>query len=148
MIMASTASIAWKYRYPARLNFGIGQCNFAVSRRKPDPENIGRALWAPDPQGPHDHEVSVLTIESLDGVVRGVFFNYACHPTSRGGLLIGGDYPGFAYDRIQEAFDNAQPCFLQGCGADQKPIPADPHAASFPAPSNRRGISAISSAMP
>lgn len=130
-VMARTALTAWRNRYPARLKFGVGRCDFAVSRRKPDPENTGQVLWAPDPDGPHDHDVSVLVVESLDGVVRGILFSYACHPTSRGGLLIGGDYPGFAYDRIQEAFDNVQPAFLQGCGADQKPMPTDPAATSF-----------------
>ncbi len=130
-VMTKAAYTAWHNRYPARLKVGVSHCDFAVSRRKPDPENANNVLWAPDPQGPHDHDVSILTVESLDGVLRGVLFSYACHPTSRGGLLIGGDYPGFAYDRIQEAFDNAQPAFLQGCGADQKPIPADPQAASF-----------------
>lgn len=132
MVMARTASIAWRNRFDARLTFGLGHCDFAVSRRKPDPENSENVLWAPDPEGPHDHEVSVLSIEDLAGVPRGIFFNYACHPTSRGGLLIGGDYPGFAYDRIQEAFGFAQPAFLQGCGADQKPMPADPNAQGFP----------------
>lgn len=129
--MVKTAATALKNRFDARLKFGIGHCDFAANRRKPDPNNPGRVLWGPNTEGPHDHEVSVLTIESLDGVIRGILFNYACHPTSRGGLLIGGDYPGFAYDRIQEAFDNAQPAFLQGCGADQKPIAADPKATSF-----------------
>lgn len=130
-VMARTAHTAWKNRYPARLEFGIGRASFAVSRRKPDPAGGGRVLWAPDPEGPHDHEVSILAVRSLDGVVRGILFSYACHPTSRGGLRIGGDYPGFACDRIEESFDNAQPCFLQGCGADQKPMPADPRATTF-----------------
>jgi neutral ceramidase len=129
--MARAAGIAWNNRFDARLKFGIGRCDFAVSRRKPDPDNPGRVLWAPCPKAPHDHEVSILAVESMDEILRGVIFSYACHPTSRGGLLIGGDYPGFAYDRIQEVFDNAQPCFLQGCGADQKPVPADPAATLF-----------------
>lgn len=131
-IMVKAATTAWKNRFDARLKFGVGHCDFAVSRRKPDPTNPENVLWAPYPQGPHDHEVSVLSIESLDGAQRGILFSYACHPTSRGGLLIGGDYPGFAYDRIQEAFAVAQPAFLQGCGADQKPMPADPKSEGFP----------------
>lgn len=130
--MVRTAATAWKHRFQARLKFGVGHCDFAVSRRKPDPKNPGNVLWAPAPESPHDHDVSVLSIESLDGALRGILFSYACHPTSRGGLLIGGDYPGFAYDRIQETFGFAQPAFLQGCGADQKPMPADPKVEGFP----------------
>lgn len=129
--MADCARKASAYRFPARLKFGVGQCDFAVSRRRPLADNPARAGWGPYPAGEHDHEVSVLSIEGEEGAVRGILFSYACHPTSRGGLQVGGDYPGFAYDRIQEAFDFAQPAFLQGCGADQKPVPADPQATTF-----------------
>lgn len=129
--MADCAHKASAYRFPARLKFGIGHCDFAVSRRRPLADNPARAGWGPYPAGEHDHEVSVLSIEGVDGTVRGILFNYACHPTSRAGLQVGGDYPGFAYDRIQEVFDYAQPAFLQGCGADQKPMPVDPQANTF-----------------
>lgn len=131
--MAKTAYRAWKYRFPAVLRFGLGHCDFAISRRRPDPDHPGRLLFAPHPLGPTDDEVSVLTVESLDGILRGVLFSYACHPTTKDGLLIGGDYPGFAYDYLQEEFSHAQPCFLQGCGADQKARPSDPQATEFEA---------------
>ncbi|MFA9479506.1 hypothetical protein ACERK3_14550 [Phycisphaerales bacterium AB-hyl4] len=131
--MAHAAEMAWKHRIAARLRSGVGHCSLAMYRRVPDPANPGRVLRAmrPNPDGPTDHEVGIVTIESLDGIVRGILFNYACHPTSRNGLMIGGDYVGFAYDYLQEAFPYAQPCFVQGCGGDQKPRPADSKGNTF-----------------
>ena len=91
--LVACARTAWEDRRPSRLRFGVGACDFAVSRRKPDGK--GGVLWKPAPEASHDHEVPVVAIESLEGELRGVIFSYACHPTSRGGLLIGGDYVCF-----------------------------------------------------
>lgn len=134
--MAKTAARACKSKSTARLKFGIGRCTLAVNRRVPDPDNPGKVLrrMMPNPAGPTDHEVSILTVESLDGLARGILFHYSCHPTSRSGLQIGGDYVSFAYDFLQDlqgAFVYAQPCFLQGCGSDQKPRSPIPNSKNF-----------------
>jgi hypothetical protein len=130
--IARAAGTAVVHSYPARLRYGVGHCDFAVSRRAPDPDHPGRVLWKPNLDGPCDHEVGVLVVSSaVDDTPRAVAFNYACHPTSRGGLHVGGDYVSFAYDYLDNAFLNAQPCFLQGCGGDQKPRPPEPDADSF-----------------
>ncbi len=122
--IVATALRAWTHRSPSTLRYGTGTCSLAMNRRFPDPSNPKRVQRriAPNPEGPVDHEVPILTIET-EGEIRGVLFSYACHPTSRGGLLFGGDYVGFAYDEIQEAIHDAQPCFLQGCAGDVKPRP-------------------------
>ncbi|MFV0337126.1 MAG: neutral/alkaline non-lysosomal ceramidase N-terminal domain-containing protein [Chthoniobacterales bacterium] len=132
--ITATSLRAWKYRQPAKLSFGTANCTFAINRRLPDPNNPGQIqrVMAPNPDGFVDHEVPILVIESNDAP-RGVLFGYACHPTSRGGLLFGGDYVGFAYDEIQKTFLDVQPCFLQGCAGDIKPLPAIPNIAGFPA---------------
>lgn len=130
-VITQAAIHARSNRQPATLSWGLGFCDFAVSRRAPDPDHPSRVLWGPAPEEPADHDVPILVVRSLDGIIRGVLFSYACHPTSRSGLRISGDYPGFAYDRIEKAFNMAQPCFLQGCGADQKPKPETPHATVF-----------------
>lgn len=124
--IANAAGIAARHRYPAVLRWGVGACSIAMNRRRPDPERPGRVFDAmlPNPDGLTDHEVGVITVESADdGLLRGIMINYACHPTSRSGLRIGGDYVGFAYDRLEQAFPYAQPLFLQGCAGDQKPRP-------------------------
>ena len=123
------AKEAWEARTPARLRSGTGSCGFARSRRAPDGE--GGVLWKPSPESPCDHEVPVLAVESPQGELRGVMFGYACHPTSRGGLLIGGDYVGFAYEHVEKTYPGVTACFLQGCGGDQKPVPVDPDADRF-----------------
>ncbi|MDP6777255.1 MAG: neutral/alkaline non-lysosomal ceramidase N-terminal domain-containing protein, partial [Candidatus Latescibacteria bacterium] len=123
------AEEAWESRTSARLRAGVGRCGFAVSRRAPDGE--GGIVWKPSRSAPSDHDVPVLAVESLEGDLRAVVFSYACHPTSRGGLLIGGDYVGFAYAHVEETHPGVTACFLQGCGGDQKPVPVDPEAESF-----------------
>lgn len=131
--IAEAAAGAWRGRTPARLRFGVGNCSIGVCRRRPDPERPGRVLRSmlPYPEGPHDHEVPMVAIESPEGALRGVIFSYAAHPTSRGGLEIGPDYPGFARDRIESLHPGVTACFLQGCGADQKPRPPGPDSSTF-----------------
>ncbi|WP_152364640.1 hypothetical protein [Microlunatus speluncae] len=132
--IARAAGIAARHRFPAVLRQGTGGCSVAMSRRLPDPDHPGRVFdsMLPNPDGVTDHQVGVITVESADdGVVRGIMINYACHPTSRGGLKVSGDFVGFAYDHLDEAFPYAQPSFLQGCGGDQKPRPVEPGAAAF-----------------
>ncbi len=127
--VVEAARIAWESRSEARLQIGVGQCDFAVSRRRLGSD--GLVQWGPDKNGAHDHEVPVLTASNPSGELFAILYNYACHPTSRAGLLIGGDYVGFAHDRIAAHFPDAVAGFLQGCGADQKPLPVDPDATSF-----------------
>ena len=93
------AATAWEGRSPARLRFGTGKCDIAVSRRKPDGK--GGVEWKPGAEAPHDHDVAVMVVESPRGERRSVIFNYACHPTSRAGTLIGGDYVCFACDQVE-----------------------------------------------
>ena len=85
----------------------------------------------PNPNGPVDHSVSVITIETPKGKTKGVLFSYACHPTSRGELLIGGDYVGFALQHIEQNNDGLIACFIQGCAGDIKPGPVDPKSTKF-----------------
>ena len=127
--MAECATRAWKSRSEARLRFGSGACTFAASRRKPDGK--GGVEWKPSLDAPHDHEVPVLAIETPAGELRGLIFSYACHPTSRGGLLIGPDYPGFARDYLARRFPGVTTAFIQGCGADQKPYAIAPQSGGF-----------------
>jgi hypothetical protein len=128
--IVSAAREAWHKRRDAHLACGVGTCGFAVSRRRRRPD--GTVEWGPDPTGPHDHDVPVLTLcDAETGTPFGLVYSYACHPTSRAGLLIGGDYVSFAHDRIEENLPGVTACFVQGCGADQKPVPVDPADTRF-----------------
>ncbi len=131
--MAACATEAWTSRADAVLKYGVGTCGFAVHRRMPDPDNPPKIFRSmkPNRQGPTDHDVPVLTVESPEGELRGVIFSYTCHPTSRGGLLIGGDYPCFAMDKVEAEHPGVIAGFLQGCAGDQKPHPVDPEGDAF-----------------
>lgn len=137
--ITSAALRAWRGKFPGRLRFGSGTCQFAVNRRLTDPSTPGRTVQAPNPAGPTDQQVGVLTVTSAsdtlvhqaDGEPRLVAFSYACHPTAGAGMHIGGDYVSYAYDYLDSAFDYAQHCFLQGCAGDQKPRPEVPGATEF-----------------
>ncbi len=131
--MTAAATEAWSSRTDAQLHFGNGHCTVSRCRRKPDPDNppfMFRNMMPYD-DGFVDHDVPVITIRSPQGDLRGVLLSYACHPTSRGGLEIGGDYCCFAMDEVERQHPNAIACFLQGCGGDQKPRPADPNDEVF-----------------
>ena len=127
--VARCAKTAWEDRSPARLSFGTGNCDIAVSRRSPDGK--GGVEWIPTLEAPHDHDVPVIAVESPEGELRCVIFSYACHPTSRSGTLIGGDYVCFAYDYIEAVYPDIATCFLQGCAGDQKTRPIDPASDTF-----------------
>ena len=127
--VARCAKMAWEDRSPARLGFGTGRCDIARSRRKPDGK--GGVAWVPSLEAPHDHDVPVIAVESLEGELRCVIFSYACHPTSRSGTLIGGDYVCFACDHIEAVYPDVETCFLQGCAGDQKTKPVDPMSKVF-----------------
>jgi len=59
--------------------------------------------------------------------MRGLAFGLACHAVTLGSdsLVLSGDYPGFAQQRLEERFPSAQAMFVQGCGADAN---SDPRA--------------------
>ena len=116
---------ALKEMQPARLTWNKARCGFAMNRRRdytlpPDHPNANKA---PNPDGPVDHEVPALRIESPDGTLRATMFGYACHNTSLGFYNWCGDYAGFAQEYLQEHRPGFTALFLMGCGADQNPYP-------------------------
>ncbi len=93
------------------LGFGVGACHVGVNRRRSTPEGI---VMQPNPDGPTDPEVAVLRAGEA------VVMSYACHPSSWEGYLLGGDYPGFAQQLIEQKHPDVQAMFLQGCAGDVK----------------------------
>ena len=105
---------------PAKLGYTHGRAGFAMNRRLPTatvPSN------APYPDGPVDHDVPVLRVESPEGELRAIVFGYACHNTTLGFYQFCGDYAGFAQQYLEEAHPNVTAMFVTGCGADQNPQP-------------------------
>jgi hypothetical protein len=77
----------------------------------------------PNPDGPVDHDVPVLRIDSPDGKLQAVMFGYACHSTTLSFYEFCGDYPGFAQLYLEEAHPEVTALFIAGCGGDQNPYP-------------------------
>jgi hypothetical protein len=105
---------------PAKFGYTHGRAGFAMNRRLPtttEPQN------APYPDGPVDHDVPVLRVESPEGELRAIVFGYACHNTTLGFYQFCGDYAGFAQQYLENAHPNVTAMFVAGCGADQNPQP-------------------------
>jgi hypothetical protein len=105
---------------PARLAYGQGKATFAVNRRKPTPKGV---INDANPDGPVDHSVPVLRVETPDGKLLAVAFGYACHNTTLQFYRWCGDYAGFAQQYIQEKHPGATAFFWMGCGGDANPLP-------------------------
>src|SRR5205814_98648 len=107
---------------PARLSWGSGVAHFAMNRREFTPRGI---ILGVNARGPVDRSVPVLRVDSADGKLRAVLFDYACHNTTltQTNFSLCGDYAGFAQGYIEERFPGAQAMFMIGCGGDANPYP-------------------------
>ena len=102
---------------PATLDFATAPCTLGVNRRLKTDEGVA---MRPNAAGPTDPEVCVLRARRADGSPLAVLMSYPCHPTTLGGYLVGADYPGFAQDAVEAAYDGCTALFMQGCGGDVK----------------------------
>jgi len=105
---------------PARLSYTHARAGFAMNRRTKTARG-----WSirPNPDGPVDHEVPVLRVESPEGKLRAIIFGYACHNTTLSFYKFCGDYAGFAQQYVEEAHPGVTALFMAGCGGDQNPYP-------------------------
>ena len=104
---------------PATLSVGKGTTRFAVNRRKPTPKGV---INSANPDGPVDHDVPVLRVES-GGKLLAVVFGYACHNTTMQYYRWSGDYAGFAQIELEKKHKGATALFWTGCGGDANPLP-------------------------
>lgn len=105
----------------AEMSLCRSRSDFGICRRYPSPEGI---LLKPydDPESA-DHNLYLLKFEDEDGI-RGILWNYACHPTSCGSdnLEVTADFPGAVRSLLETEYPGAGVMFLQGCGADVNPV--------------------------
>lgn len=99
---------AWLNREPCKVGVASGSVSgIGVNRRRPN--------------GPVDHEVGVIKVETKDGRIKGTLFNYTCHAVVLGpdNLLITADYPGYAVQTVERAFGGALiAMFTNGAAGD------------------------------
>jgi hypothetical protein len=105
---------------PARLGYSHARAGFAMNRRLPTQKGYQNS---PYPDGPVDHDVPVLRVESPDDKLRAVLFGYACHNTTLALYQFCGDYAGFAQQYLEQSHPSATALFMIGCGGDQNPYP-------------------------
>ncbi len=105
---------------PARLGYSHARAGFAMNRRLPTAKGYQNS---PYPDGPVDHGVPVLRVESPEGKLRALLFGYACHNTTLSFYQFCGDYAGYAQQYLEEAHPGTTALFLAGCGGDQNPYP-------------------------
>ncbi len=98
---------------PVRLRSGQSSAVFAANRR------------TAFPNGPTDHSVPVLAVESPGGEAVAVLFGYACHNTTLTANFVRfhGDYAGVAQAELERRHPGLVALFAAGCGADSNPAP-------------------------
>jgi neutral ceramidase len=106
--------------HPATINYSTARCGFAMNRRTPTPTGYRNH---PNPDGPVDHSVPVLSVLSADGKLCSVMFGYACHNTTMSFRKWLGDYAGYAQEYFEKDHPDVTAQFLMGCGGDQNPYP-------------------------
>ncbi len=118
--MVEVIVAALKDLQPAKLSQGKGAVRFAMNRREPTPKGV---INARHPEGPVDHEVPVLKVETPEGKTRAIVFGYACHNTTLQFYQWCGDYAGFAQADLEAKNPGAVALFWAGCGGDANPQP-------------------------
>jgi len=103
---------------PGTLSFARTSSEFGVNRRLPDGQ--GGILFAPNPNGAIDRDLDTFFFQDQQGRPLGSLSIFGCHPTSLGGYLIGGDYPGYFCRAIEEEID-APALFATGCAGNIRP---------------------------
>ena len=103
---------------PGSLSFARGHSAFGVNRRRPDGK--GGVLFAPHPEGAIDRDLDTLWCSDAQGRPLASLTFFGCHPTSLGGYLIGGDYPGYLCRKIEEE-TGALAFFATGCAGNIRP---------------------------
>jgi hypothetical protein len=118
------ARAALDQRRPGHLAWGQGRAGFAMNRRPYNKEGKVDRIGN-NPRGPVDHALPMLRVTGVDGELRALVVNYACHCTTIGPDLnkLCGDWAGYASQAIERDHPGAIALVTIGCGADANPNP-------------------------
>lgn len=117
------ALAALESRSPSFVSWGQGEAGFAMNRRV-----VVNGRWEGfgiTPDGPVDHALPLLRVTDLDGNIKALLVNYACHGTTLGPDInkIHNDWMGEAQRIIEERHPGAIAMVTIGAGADANPEP-------------------------
>jgi len=105
---------------PVTLSYSVARASVAMNRRTPSATGV---VNHPNPLGPVDHSVPVLSVRNPAGELQAVVFGYACHNTTMGFRKWYGDYAGYAQEYLEADYPGVTALFMMGCGGDQNPYP-------------------------
>jgi len=106
-------------RFEGTLHYGSVEGDWNINRRRPVE---GRIENRPNPDGPKDDKLQLLQVRDLDGNVRIVLFNYACHPvTVRDTPVLSGDFPARICHLLEAECFGSTAIFFQGAGGNSRP---------------------------
>ncbi len=99
-------AVAAAYRNMQEVSIGAGKGLAKINRNR----RGGKAI---------DHEMGIIKVDKLDGKTLAVIMNYPCHPVivPWDAHTISADYPGYAAEVIEMAYEGALGMFFNGtCG--------------------------------
>lgn len=133
--MRDAIAAAKKNMFPATLQISTGEIYLGHNRRKSNGEMWWRNAEAL-PSHPLDPTVTALVIKDIQGKIKAVLVNYACHPSILGpdNYEYSADYPGAMRRAIETAIPGAKALFIQGGAGDINPYhDKEPVATQFQA---------------
>lgn len=106
---------------PARIGIGRGTCKMNINRRARHAEG---GIWlGRNPDGPCDHQVTIIRLDDLNREPIGSLVDWPCHGTVSGqdNTQITGDWPGSAARHVREEVQ-IPVMITAGASADINPI--------------------------
>lgn len=101
------------------LHYGVTSGRWNINRRRVTNEGI---KLAPNYEGITDDELSVLIVKDNQQTIKGVLFNYSCHPVTLSGTLhLSSEFPGRVNQLIEAEYYGATCFFLQGAAGNMRP---------------------------
>lgn len=107
--------------FEGSVEYGTFDADFNISRR-----GIvdGAYRIAPNDNYPHDTEFAVICVRNMEGDVRSVVMNYACHPVFYPGTRgVSGEFPARLCQYMDLKYYGCTSLFFQSAGGDVRPRP-------------------------
>lgn len=81
----------------------------------------GKMEFTPNPDGDRDKSIYLLRLKDLEGKIRGMVMNFACHPSNLNAYRsLSSEYPGRLCHLVEANNYGCTALFFQGAGADTK----------------------------
>ncbi|MCL6516653.1 neutral/alkaline non-lysosomal ceramidase N-terminal domain-containing protein [Alicyclobacillus sp.] len=116
---AEAVAAASGHLEPVSLAVGTGVWGAGVNRRR---VIDGVSRMAPNPEGPNDPRVTVLSFVRPNGRPKALWVHATCHPTTTDDNRVSPDFPGVAMDALEALLGGGTVAgFLQGFCGDVRP---------------------------